>query len=445
MNSKRSWLVWALACLAYIVAVLHRSSLSVAGPEASARFDISATALSSLAVAQLIVYAALQIPVGVLLDRFGPKALIVAGSLLLGIGQTILAFSPELWQAVGARMLVGAGDACTFISVIRLLSAWFRGPILPQISQWTGNIGQMGQLLSFVPFAALLAQVGWTWAFSTIAIASVGVFIVCLFFLADAPRGVVSTRTDTIMLPASWWVKLRESLRQPGTQLGFWSHFVTQSPGTVFTLLWGYPFLTGALGWSSPFAGALISTVVVTGIVSGPLLGLATARYPLRRSNIVIAIVAVMFAAILAVVLWPGQPPTAIVVIMLVAIGIGGPGSLIGFDFARTFNPVRSLGSANGFVNSGGFLASFVMMGVIGVMLDAVHRMNLERGIDAGLYSMTGFRFAFAFELVILLFGTIMLIVTRRRTRTRMRLDDGITVAPLWIALSRRLRRNSDE
>jgi MFS family permease len=154
VNSARAWLVWGTAVLAYVVAVLQRSSLGVSGVEAQQLFGISAATLSTLAVVQLAVYAGLQIPVGVMLDRVGPKALIVTGGVLLAVGQGVVALSPPvIGVAVVGRVLVGAGDAMTFISVMRLLPAWFRGPILPQVSQWTGNIGQAGQVLSALPLS----------------------------------------------------------------------------------------------------------------------------------------------------------------------------------------------------------------------------------------------------------------------------------------------------
>src|SRR5699024_2690057 len=82
----RALFVWAAALCAYIVAVAGRSSLGVAGPEAAERFEISATTLSSFAIMQLAVYAAAQIPVGLVLDRLGSRTMIIAGSLILATG-----------------------------------------------------------------------------------------------------------------------------------------------------------------------------------------------------------------------------------------------------------------------------------------------------------------------------------------------------------------------
>jgi sugar phosphate permease len=447
VNSRRSWLIWGVALFAYIVAVMQRTSLGVSGIEAAHRFEVSASVLSSLAVVQLIVYAALQIPTGVMLDRVGPKALIAVGAVLMLAGQITLALAPSIGIAILGRILVGAGDALTFISVIRLLASWFRGRILPQVSQWTGNIGQLGQVLSALPLSLLLQRYGWQPAFLSAAALSLVAAALVVVLLSN---GRPTTRLTDVPTPdraASWPAavrQLRESLARPGTQLGFWSHFVTQSSGTVFSLLWGFPLLTAGLGYSSGAASGLLALIVLAGVVSGPMLGILTARFPLRRSNLVIGIVAMIGVTWSTVLIWPGHPPSWLVVTLVVVLGIGGPGSLIGFDFARTFNPMRSLGSANGVVNVGGFLASFVMMYLIGLVLDLENTARVAGGAVSDVFGWESFRIALLVQYLVIGTGVVFLLRARKRTRLRLHADEGIEVAPLWVSLVRFCRHRAD-
>lgn len=422
----------------YLSAVMQRTSLGIAGVSATERFGGSAAVLSSLAVVQLMVYAAAQIPVGVLIDRFGPRVLMLGGTVLMVVGQLTLAFAPTITLAVAGRMLVGAGDAAIFISVIRLITSWFSGRIVPQLSQWFGNIGQLGQVLSAVPLAWILHEFGWTPAFLGATLVAFAAFVVVIVGIRDRPAG-----SPDQPRPQSWGsalTQLRHSFGRPGTQLGFWSHFVTQSSGTVFTLLWGFPFMVYGLGYESSMAAMMLTIPVAAGMICGPVLGVLTARHPLRRSNIVLGIVTVMAAAWALVLLWPVAPPFWLIVVLLVVLGGGGPGSLIGFDFARTFNPQRSLGSANGVVNVGGFLASFVMMFLIGVLLDLQDGWRQAQGGVSDLYALDSFRLAFAVQYLVIGIGVVMLVNTRKRTRRLLSRDEGIEVAPLWVELSRRLR-----
>lgn len=421
--------------------MLERSTLGVVGVQAADRFEVSAAVLSTLAVVQLAVYAGLQIPVGVLLDRFGARALIGLGAILMALGQVLVAVAPNIGVAIAGRVLVGAGDAFTFISVIRLLSSWFSGRILPQISQWTGNIGQFGQVLSAVPFAVVAHDLGWTPAFLGAAGIALLAGILTLVAVSDAPAGASREPTHHSFREAM--ALLRQSLARPGTQLGFWSHFVTQSSGTVITLLWGFPLLTAGLGYSRGVASALLTVIVGAGVVAGPIIGILSARFPLRRSNIVLGIVVMLGLIWTAVLLVPGEPPFWLVVVLFVCLGIGGPGSLIGFDFARTFNPARSLGSASGVVNVGGFSATFVMMFAIGVVLDIADRARIAAGIPSEMFAWDSFRVAFLVQYLVIGIGVVFLLRARARTRRRLRAEEGILVAPLWVALGRAWKRRS--
>jgi MFS family permease len=433
VNSRRSWIIYAVGTFAYLIAVTQRTTLGVAGVLATERFDISASVLSSLAVVQLIVYAGLQIPIGVILDRVGARWLLIVGAALMTVGQLTLAFAPTIGIAILGRVLVGAGDATAFVSVIRLINTWFAGRQVPLLAQWFGNIGQLGQVMSALPFALVLHEFGWSPAFVSAAAASAVALVLIVVAISDG-----SAETMESERVESWsdaFRELRRSMLRPGTQLGFWSHYVTQSSGVVFTLLWGYPFMVSALGYDPGLASTLIIVIVLSGMVAGPVLGVLTARYPFRRSNLVIAIVAAMGVAWAAVLAWPGQPPLWLVVLLLMTLGVGGPGSQIGFDFARTFNPRRGLGSATGFVNVGGFLASFVMMFLIGVVLDAVDAARVAGGAPSDLYAFDSFRLAFLVQYVVVGIGVVMLFVSRRRTRRRLAEDEGIQVGPLWVAL----------
>src|SRR5205085_7921384 len=122
IGRRRAWLIWLAALSVYVLAIFNRSSLGVAGLLATQRFGISATQLSFFTVLQLVVYAGLQVPIGVLLDRYGSRILLLGGLVLMTIGQLGFAFATSFPLAVLFRVLLGAGDAAMFVSVIRLVT-----------------------------------------------------------------------------------------------------------------------------------------------------------------------------------------------------------------------------------------------------------------------------------------------------------------------------------
>ena len=421
-GGRRAWLVWGVGVLAYAVAVLHRTSLGVAVLPAAERFGVSASVLASFAVLQLVVYAGLQVPVGVVLDRVGSRVLIAVGATVMALGQLLLAVAESVPGAVVARVLVGAGDAMTFISVLRLVPAWFAPARSPVMTQLTGLLGQAGQVASAVPLVALLRGPGWTPAFASAA--ATGVLVACLTVavVRDAPPGSPPPRTVRTLR------QVRDDLvtawRHPGTRLGLWSHFATQFPATVFALLWGFPFLVSGEGVAPATASALFTVFVLAGVVAGPTLGLLVARHPLRRSWLVLGVVAANASAWTLVLLWPGRAPIAVLLVLVLVLATGAPGSMIGFDFARTFNPPNRLGTATGIVNVGGFFASLVTMLLVGLVLDLVG------GRDVAAYTLDDFRLALSVQYVMWAIGTAGVLVSRRKAR-RLLVREGVVVPPI--------------
>ncbi|MDP9241014.1 MAG: MFS transporter [Actinomycetota bacterium] len=430
-TSRRAWFVWAVGVLAYAIAVFHRSSLGVAGLQAQHRFGLTAAALSLLAVAQLGTYAALQVPAGVLLDRFGSRRMIATGALVMAAGQLWLATAHGGAAAVGARLLVGAGDAITFISVLRLVPAWFSPRRAPVVTQFTGILGQVGQIAAAFPLLALLGAVGWTRTFTGAAAVGVLAAVLVLVALRDAPPGAVVTAQGLSLGEIRH--RLGHAWREPGTRIGLWTHFVSQFSGNAFALLWGFPFLTHGQGLPPVTAGLLLTLLVLAGIVVGPALGQLAARWPLRRSSLVFFIVGASAAVWALVLAWPGRSPLPLLVVLVLVLASNGPGSMIGFDFARTFNPQRRLGSASGIVNVGGFVATLLAILGIGVVLDLLS--GGGRAPSLGVYKA-----AFSVQYLLWAAGLAGVIYNRRILRRRLRDDDGVTIEPLYRAVARRLR-----
>ena len=429
----RAYAVWAVGLLAYAVAVFHRGSLGVAGVQAQERFSAGASAVSLFLVLQLAVYAAMQVPVGVALDRFGSRRMIVAGALTMAAGQLVLALAGDVPTAIAARVLVGAGDAMTFISVLRLVQVWFTGRTVPLVTQLTGILGQIGQIVAAYPLVALLRDTSWSATFLGAAAVGVLVAVLVVVALQDAPAGTAAAAPAGM---AEVKANLTATWRESGTQLGLYSHLVTQFSGTVFGLLWGYPFLTLGQGLSPATAATLLTLLVLVGMGFGPLLGRLVGRFPLRRSNLVFGIAVATILTWTVVLVWPGSSPLWLLVVLVLVLGTNGPGSMIGFDYARTENPVERAGSASGVVNVGGFVASLCTVLAIGAVLDA-----MTPGTSAA-YDLDAFRAAFAVQYVFWAFGLVQVVRHRRHVRARMA-RDGIVLVPLRVAVSARLRGGS--
>ena len=423
-TERGAYAVWLVGLAVYFLAVFHRSSLAVAGLAAADRFDISAAQLATFTMLQLLVYAAMQIPVGLLVDRFGSRSVLLCGTVIITLAQVGFALADSYPLALAARVFVGMGDAMTFICVLRLVSSWFPARRIPLMTQLTGTLGQLGAIGAAIPMTWALSNLGWTRAYLIGASVGVVLIVALLAVLRDSPttthlRGpVLSFGAIRSSLAASW--------SHPGTRLGFWMHFSTQFSATALTLLWGYPFFVRGEGRSSSTAGILLTVVVLAVICAGPTLGWLVGHHPWHRSTMVLCIVSAIVVVWTVVLLWPGNAPLPLLVLLAVVVGVGGPASMIGFDMARTSNPSERFASASGIINQGGFLASLLLVVAIGLVLD-------WRTPGGGAsYTPSAFRWAMSTQYVLWALGLTQ--VWRYRVKTRRVVDrdelEGIVPAP---------------
>lgn len=402
--------------LVYLLAVFHRSSLAVAGLAAADRFHIGASQLATFTMLQLLVYAGMQIPVGLLVDRFGSRAVLLTGAMILTLAQAGFAFADSYGLALVARLFVGMGDAMTFICVLRLVNTWFAPRRIPIITQLTGVLGQSGAILAAVPMTWALANLGWTKSYLLAASLGIVLSVALLLVVHDAPgsrslRGpAMSAGLIRKSLLASW--------RHPGTRLGFWMHFSTQFSATTLGLLWGYPFFVRGEGQSKEVAGLLLTLMVLAVMSAGPVLGWRITVQPWHRSTLVLGIVLSIVAVWTVVLTWSGNAPLWLLVVLVVVTGVGGPASMIGFDLGRTSNPPARLASATGIINQGGFYASLVLVIAIGLILD------WRTPGGGNNYTPSAFRWAMSFQYVLWTVGLLQIWRYRRRARARVLSDD---------------------
>ncbi|MER5637733.1 MFS transporter [Kitasatospora sp. NPDC002227] len=405
-GGRAAWGAWAIAVSVYALAVLHRTSLGVAGLDAAQRFGINASALSTFSILQVLVYAAMQIPVGLLVDRFGPRRVLLTGILLLSGGQLAFAFSPSFGLALASRAVLGCGDAMTFISVLRVVARWFPAKRNALVAQLTGLVGTCGNLVTTVVLAQALHSEGWTVTFTTVAMLGLAVLAMVWLLLREAPPGSVAVAAAPPRLAVRR--QIRESWAEPGTRLGMAIHFTTAFPGSAFALLWGLPYLVEGQGMTRTEAGGLLTLLVLANMAFGLLFGRLLMRSPRARLPITFTTIATTGLAWAVALAWPGgHPPLWLLVLLLLIMGSNGPASLVGLDYARSHNPLERLGTATGIANMGGFISAVIALLGIGVLLDALAG-------PAG-YTAETYRWAFCWLYVPMAGGVAAILWLRRR------------------------------
>ncbi len=213
-------MIWGVGVGVYLLAVFHRSSLGVAGPQATQRLDLSAGQLSTFVMLQLGVYAAMQVPTGILVDRFGPRRMLLVATMIMGSAQLMFSQVESYPLALVARGLLGCGDAMTYISVLRLVAGWFPARRYPVMVTLTSVVGMAGNVIATVPLTFMLADLGWG---PTFAIAGGLSLAYALLLLRPAARAPYPGGGDA---PTARWAAAgccRRSSRPGGCRPAGWA------------------------------------------------------------------------------------------------------------------------------------------------------------------------------------------------------------------------------
>lgn len=360
--TAKALVVWAAAVAVYIIAITGRTSMGVAGVEATGHFGINASQLAVFTSVQVGVYALVQIPTGALIDRFGARRLLFLGALVMALGQLILGLTSSYPIAIGARVLIGAGDATAFLSLMRILPFWFPLKHAPLFAQLSAALGQIGQFLSAVPFLAILGIYGWKAAFISLGAAGVLVAMAANILIKDSPleqRKLSETPLkDVLTLPICW--------------MGFFNHGALLIPVLVFNLLWGMPTMMLGMGLSPAQAASVLILNTIATVIAGPLHGIVSFRAGIRRE-----LFSLTYACIMAITMgWfflHEQPPTfAAVAGMAIVLGIFAPASNYGFDSIRESLPHSIVTTSTGLANMGGFFSGMFAAQCLGVVLGIV-------------------------------------------------------------------------
>lgn len=343
--------------------------LGVAAFEAERRYHVGAGALSAFTAVQLGVYLAMQVPVGLAADRIGPRRSLAAGMAAIAVGEAVFALSGTLPAGLVGRALIGLGDACVFVNVLRVAHTWFEPSRAALLTALTSLLGALGQLLTTVPAHLALDGLGWTATFT-------GAAAVTALLAAGALRVVRDAPAATIAMPSEApdhdrvLATLGTAWRQERTRLGFWAHFGLMTPFVTMTALWGYPWLVETQGVSRGAAASWLAFSVAALAASAPFVGRLGSRGPamqLRMALVTGTLLVVTWAAVLA---WPGgTPPHALILAALAVSGVGSAVSVVAFMLARAGNPAHVAGSATGLVNCGGFFAGSVAILAAGIVL----------------------------------------------------------------------------
>src|SRR5215472_12896088 len=172
----------------YLLSYFYRNVNAVISPELSADLGVSASSLGLLTSAYFFAFAAMQLPAGMLLDRYGPKRVEPALLCVAACGALVFAASDGLTGLAFARMLIGAGVAVCLMAPLKAIALWYSSERQASLAGWIMVAGGVGALLATAPLAAALSMLSWRGVFVVLAVATFAAAAAIFVFVPDVPR-----------------------------------------------------------------------------------------------------------------------------------------------------------------------------------------------------------------------------------------------------------------
>lgn len=357
-------------------------------------FSLTATLLALLSASYYVVYAVLLIPVGMLLDAYGPRHLLVAGGSLMGVGTLAMAHAASLPDLFVSRVVLGAGASVTFLGAMKVAAIWLPPTQFATASALTGALGTVGAMIATRPLAAAASSPsGWRGAFVALGLATLGLALTAWPLLAKpaapAAMGASAPRRDVDALR-----RVARQARRVFENSGTWwlclSYVCVYSWWGALSL-WIAPYLRDVHGLSAAETGTYTVLPFLAFLLAAPCTARLSDRLR-RRRGVYVAMLLGVLGSWTGFVWSLGQLDLWVLRVLLVLFGVFGSAFVLAWATAHEINPPEVAGVAVAVVTLVGFLGVAFTQGIVGVILDVLSTGGTQRSAVAyqaafGLYA----------------------------------------------------------
>lgn len=400
IGSKRAWFIWSLAALAFGYAFFQRVTPGIMVQDLMSEFTIGAAVLGTLSALYFYPYVIMQIPLGVLIDRWGARLLLSLALTVAGIGSVVFATATSVELAYVGRLLIGVGSAVGFLGSLAIASKWFPPHRFAMLAGLGMFFGMMSGVFAQGPLATLVTIYGWRSVMWGLGGAGLVLALFIAIFVRDVPAS-----GPAIKVPKQSWATIGKGLREAFSDWGVWKIAIVASTmsGPMLTLggLWGTPYMESAYNLSTPAAASAVSAIFFGWAFGAPFSGWLSDR--IRRRKIILVAGAGVLTVALGTLVFGPKLPLGGTVILFALIGISGGAMSVCFALVRECSPPAIGTSVTGIVNSMTVASGAILQPVVGYILDQLWTGTVKNG--APVYLETEFEVAFIAIFVAVLVG----------------------------------------
>ncbi|MFN5189603.1 MAG: MFS transporter, partial [Burkholderiales bacterium] len=411
-----AWLVWGIGAALYFVGFYQRVAPAVITAELSQAFNLTAAGLGNLSAFYFYSYVAMQIPTGLLADRYGPRILLTCGAVIAACGTAVFAMAQDVFWANTGRLLIGGSVGVAFVAMLKLAAHWMPARQFALASAAALAVGVFGAVAAGAPLRLLVDAFGWRNIMWASAACTLLIACAAWWIVRDDPadRQYLSHSSHhTENNTQSVWAGLLEVLSYRNTVLLFFLSGSMTGLVLTFAGLWGVPFLTTQYGLTQTFAAGLCSTMMVAWALGTLVFSTLSDHIGKRRPLYIGGVVAAL--ALWSVLIYSKLPSTVMLATLVAGIGFCAGSFIISFAFAKESVPARLAGTASGVANMGVIAGPMLLQPLVGVVLDRSWQGTLGTGAFTGkrVFDFSAYSQAFSMMLVWGALSIVLLTFTR--------------------------------
>ncbi len=388
-HQRDAYIIFFLAASFYLYEFVLQVAPSVMAAPMMRTFHVNAEGFGIISAFYFYAYAPMQLPAGLLFDRYGPRKLMTAALLLCAFGSFFFASTDSVITASLGRFIIGIGSAFSFIGVLVLLSRWFPVKSFAVFAGIAQTMSSVGAIFGEAPLAKLVQHAGWRNASFILAI--IGCFLALLLWLfirdyPDQPTQSLPTRRLR-----EEWRQLHQVCRHRYTWLIGAYAFAIWTPIAIFAALWGVHYLQEKYQVSVVVAAGMCSMVWFGIGVGSPLLGWVSDKYTSRRIALLMSAVLGLISTL--VLLYVPDVPLSVMYGVLFVFGLGASGQSVSFAVVKDNNPSHLVGTASGFNNLSILVGAAIFQPIVGTLLHYSAQFRIVNHVP--IYAVSAYQKAF--------------------------------------------------